>query len=718
MATKFLKKTTRRRPMDPARSSASSSLDGSSEVGKAEMKRCLTTLDLVSIGVGSCCGTGMYLTAGIITVEKAGPAGIISLLIAGIGSILTGIHYSDLAGLCPYTSGSVYMYSYITVGELSAFVIGWGVIAEYVIGAAANAVALSKTIHSLDHGQFSGFLDSAIEDLGLPHIDILAMVVCLLLTWVLAAGVEMSARFNNGLNMLNFFVWTLFLTSSFYLGQSTNVTKVDGFFPFGLQGVVQAIPTAYFAFVGFDGLTTTGAECKDPVKSVPYAIIMSIAINIVVFISIVVGLSWAEPFNKLPPNTAMLDVFAIMGHPTLKYLMAIGAVAGLFAATFGSLFPLPRVLQAMAQDGLVFRYFSRICSVRHTAMRATVTSGLVATFLAGFVDLGLLIELVLIGTLLGYVIVSFATLVTRYIPIPEVFTHVPLDTCDVEASPGLKRKASDNNLEYHDHQYYSYDNNHKNILDDTPDANEKSTKDSNELLDVSERHFVPPRLASSSSTTLIRRQDSNETSNGCVDPSDNNMYTSLLLGATSRRYPWTVWNNLREKLGIGFNAPILENERMTILMLTYVGIFVLCAILSYCSEPLFRLDIAVSIIFLTVLLATLSLMIVLMCLQKVRSHHEGFKAPFVPVITFITAGCNMYMMTSLRIITWLLFLAWMLTGLCIYFFYGIKHSSLNETERDPLYSPIEDDAEVPDVTPCVPVSGDDVTTGDKGSNQD
>ncbi|GFS19549.1 cationic amino acid transporter 2 [Elysia marginata] len=388
--------------------------------GEKEMARCLTTFDVVSLGVGSAVGTGMYLTTGIVASSLAGPAGIFSFALAALASLLSGGHFAKLSSLFPHTSGSAYMYTYATIGEFYAFIIGWGLVVEYMIGTSAAAIALSETIDSL----FQGGISAAIED-GLPlfpAFNPVAGVVCLVLTAVLATGVELSAKVNNLLNLLNCLVLLTFVCASLLLGDFRNLTRgrgIRGFFPFGQDGVWKAVPVAYFAFIGFDGLAATGAECKTPAQSIPAGIFLSIVINALTYIAVVLALTIDVNYRIIPENTAMLDVFPIMGYPALKYVLAVGAVSGLLAATFGSLFPLPRVVQAMAQDGLIFKYFSHIHPTRHTAMRATVILGAVSTVIAATVDLKFLIEMVLIGTLLAYVIVTFAVVFIRYVEIDK-----------------------------------------------------------------------------------------------------------------------------------------------------------------------------------------------------------------------------------------------------------------------------------------------------------
>ncbi|GFO33766.1 cationic amino acid transporter 2 [Plakobranchus ocellatus] len=371
-----------------ARATTSNVEAGHVTAADKEMTQCLSTFDLVSLGVGSCCGSGIYLTAGMIASTLAGPSGIISFFLAGLASLLSGLHFAKLATIFPHTSGSAYVYAYVTIGELSAFIIGWGLIVEYMIGTAAAAIALSETLDTLFQEVISTTLEQKFPSVS--NLDPLAALVCLVLTGVLATGVELSAKVNNFLNLLNLLVWSTFIVASFILGNSNNWTRgrgTRGLFPFGVAGVWKAVPVAYFAFVGFDGLASTGAECKTPGRSIPAAIVLSILINIVVFASVVLALTYDVDYRSLLEDTAVVDVFPMLGYPFLKYIMAVGAVSGLFAATFGSLFPLPRVVQAMAQDGLIFRYFSHIHPTRHTAMRATIFCGTVSALLAAFVDL-------------------------------------------------------------------------------------------------------------------------------------------------------------------------------------------------------------------------------------------------------------------------------------------------------------------------------------------
>ncbi|CAL1531288.1 unnamed protein product [Lymnaea stagnalis] len=704
MATTMLSRIKRKRPLDKM-----SSHNGHDAKGGAEMEKCLTTVDLVSLGVGSCCGAGMYLTAGIIAAQKAGPGGILSIVLAGLGSILTGVHYAELAGICPHTSGSAYMYTYVTVGELLAFIIGWGLIVEYVIGTAAASVALSETFHSITEKRIFNFFTACTDTVGLPHIDFVAAAVCLLLMWLLASGVQMSARVNNVLNGINFIVWAVFVSASFYLGSASNWSKNGGFLPYGYVGVLSAIPTAFYAFVGFDGLATTGAECKNPVKSIPISIVLSIIINIIVFTNVVAGLTFNMPYNLLTADTAMLDVFAKKGYPALKYIVAVGAVAGLFAATFGSLFPLPRVLQAMAQDGLIFRYFASVCPTRHTALRATIVSGLVAAFLAAFINLTLLIELVLIGTLLAYVIVTYATLIIRYvdlctsqhIPLVPVFSPVSAsETYGLHESYGsagaaasIKRKTSDTDLH---HQEIDVKSN-INLLHRQPSHTDT-------VSGVTENGgVVNIGFHDDAMTHCSRRDSANSLNKRHEDSKDSelqeNVYVFKDNPEKTSSFNMYISPLPKERIALKRHLMCVSFIRLTVyvsqnmyvfLLGLYGSMFLMCAVLSNLFELLEKKNVLV-IICLGLLMVTVTIMsVVLMFIPQLKHVSEGFKAPLVPLITVLTAGINIYLMTSLHWVTWLLFLAWMLIGIVIYLAYGTRNSTLNgqfsqqwdETEDD------------------------------------
>ncbi|XP_046559182.1 probable cationic amino acid transporter isoform X2 [Haliotis rubra] len=238
----FLRRATRRRPIVQDGGEISKCHDQEDGQQGEGFKKCLTTFDLVSLGVGSCCGAGMYLTVGLVA-NGAGMGGALSFVIAGFGSLLSGLCYAELAALCPRTSGSAYMYSYVTVGELVAFVIGWGLLVEYAIGTAASAVALSAAVDTMSNYSYGKVMTTYMGAfLGRPYFDVIAVLVCLTLTLVLTSGVKLSATFNNILNLVNFIVFLIFCGCSIILIRPMLIVD-NGFF--SNRNIWDLVPNSY-----------------------------------------------------------------------------------------------------------------------------------------------------------------------------------------------------------------------------------------------------------------------------------------------------------------------------------------------------------------------------------------------------------------------------------------------------------------------------------------
>uniref|UniRef100_A0A3Q0SSK7 Solute carrier family 7 member 14b n=1 Tax=Amphilophus citrinellus TaxID=61819 RepID=A0A3Q0SSK7_AMPCI len=372
----------------------------------------LTTVDLVSLGVGSCVGTGMYVVAGLVAKAMAGPGVILSFIIAAVASILSGVCYAEFGVRVPKTTGSAYTYSYVTVGEFVAFFIGWNLILEYLIGTAAGASALSNMFDSLANHSISNYM---ITHLGTDtYPDLLALFIALLVTVIIALGVRNTVGFNNVLNMVNLVVWVFIIIAGLFF-VSVNNWEGGRFMPYGWSGVMQGAATCFYAFIGFDIIATTGEEAKNPNTSIPYAITASLVTCLTAYVSVSVILTLMVPYNLIDGSAPLMEMFAVHGFLWGKYTVAVGSIAGLTVSLLGSLFPMPRVIYAMARDGLLFSF--------------DMTWSLAAV-LALLVSLRDLIEMMSIGTLLAYTLVSVCVLLLRYQPDDQTDTHQPRLTAE------------------------------------------------------------------------------------------------------------------------------------------------------------------------------------------------------------------------------------------------------------------------------------------------
>ncbi|NWX65320.1 CTR1 protein, partial [Promerops cafer] len=574
--------------------------------------RCLSTLDLVSLGVGSTLGAGVYVLAGEVAKEMAGPSIVLSFLVAAFSSVLAGLCYAEFGARVP-KAGSAYLYSYVTVGEIWAFIAGWNLILSYVIGTASVARAWSATFDSIIGNHISTFFVNKIPmhlpGVLAPHPDFFALILILLLTVLLAFGVSESALVNKIFTAVNLLVLSFVIISGFIKGDiknwqlseesCVNCSLLDspddmnkgfgsgGFFPFGLEGMLTGAATCFYAFVGFDCIATTGEEARNPQRSIPIGIIVSLVICFVAYFGVSASLTLMVPYFLLNKSSPLPEAFKAVGWEPARYAVAVGSLCALSTSLLGSMFPMPRVIHAMAEDGLLFKFLSRIHSGRKTPVIATFVSGFFAAMFAVLLDLKDLVDLMSIGTLLAYSLVAVCVLILRY----------------------------------------------------------------------------QPRQPNSLKAMEMSELNGNEEERVIMDPT---------ISAASAQHKETLSLMLFNPPG---DTPTVLSGRIVYVCVTVIAalIIVICVVLTLNVAALEDASVAL-VVILVLLLVALLILTIIIWRQPQSNAQLNFKVPFLPLLPIFSTFVNILLMVQLSAGTWARFAVCMVVGFIIYFTYGIWNS--------------------------------------------
>ncbi|MEV0583506.1 amino acid permease [Nonomuraea sp. NPDC050310] len=394
----------------------------------------LSAVDLTVFGIGVIIGTGIFVLTGQVAKDTAGPAVAVSFLVAGVVCALAALCYAEFASTVP-VAGSAYTFSFATLGEFPAWIIGWDLMLEMALAAAVVAVGWSGYLNSL-LGTAGIHLPDVIASAETGFINLPAMAVVALLTLVLVAGIKLSSRVNLVIVVIKVAVVLLVILAGLFFIKGANYTPfippaqplppgsglqapliqvLFGISPvaFGVIGIFSAAAIVFFAFIGFDIVATAAEETIEPQRDLPRGIIGSLLICTLLYVAVSLVVVGMQPYTQLSEEAPLADAFTSVGQPWIASLISLGAIAGLTTVVMILLLGQTRVLFAMSRDGLLPRSLARVHPKYGTPARATLLVGAVSMVLAGFISLGALAELVNIGTLFAFVVVSLGVIVLR-----------------------------------------------------------------------------------------------------------------------------------------------------------------------------------------------------------------------------------------------------------------------------------------------------------------
>ncbi|XP_061245176.1 cationic amino acid transporter 3-like [Bos javanicus] len=584
----------------------------------------LNTLNLVIWGVGGMLMAFMYIVTGGLAKYVAGPAIIISLLVAALYSMLSGLYYAEFGAWVP-RSGSAYLYSYVTMGQLYAFIAGWNSILPVVTATAISARASSYILDNLIGNHISQALQETFS-LHLPYslatyADFFALGLVLLMTGIVALGAHESILVIRISQVINLLVLIFIIVTGFVKGDLHNwkLTEQDyklntsgsrdiyglgglgplgsgGFAPFGFEGILQGTATCFYYFLGVDGFATKGVEAINPHRSIPWSIMITIFICFLAYSSVSAALTLIVPYYQIQPHDLLPQSVLHSWWLPARYFVTIGTLCDLISRLHGAVFRMPLLIYTMAQDGLLFRVLTRIHVRTGTRIVAIMSAGNLAGVMALLFKYTDLLELVAVGTLLIYSLVAFSILVLRYQPDQKLSKNE-------NTEEGLEMPGPD-----------------EHPLDSVPEARNSNIQ---RVLNHLKSLWFP--------ISTIPTRKSGQIVYGCAS-----LLVLLMIILSLILVQWSSQ---------GFSGDSKYTPVAVLLLLLIIGVMVIIWRQPQNPIPLY------------------------------------FKVPALPLLPLVSIFVNIYLMMQITSGTWAIFGIWNVVGFLIYFGYGIRHSLEENDEQ-------------------------------------
>ncbi|GAB1605932.1 cationic amino acid transporter 3-like [Argonauta hians] len=642
------------------------------------LKRSLNVIDLLGLGVGSTLGIGIYVIICHVAHHQAGPSVVISVLIAGVAALLSGLCYSEFSARLP-RSGAAYFYSYVTVGELCGFVVGWNILLDYMIAAAAGGKVwghyldniLNNTIHRyLDHKM--GWSPGPGMD---SHPDMMALTVVMLATFVTMTAAKVTSVISCICCLLNVVVVACIICVGFFHVNSQNWTAHPGFFPEGITGIMAGAATLFVAFLGFDAVATTSEECKDPSRVLPASIVTTLIICFVLYFGVAMAITLAYPWYQLQERAALPRAYEARHIFGSNYVIGIGGMLGLSAALLGCIYSISRIIYSMADDHILFKCLSYISRITKSPVIAVFTAGLTSGMIAMVFKLETLIDTMAIGTLAAYTVVSISVLCLRY---DSEIVGLYKEYEDISEIQTLRMASTDfiNNTGYrsyknyrinrHDPHYYSSIESYAK----QPDGNSYMNSIHHQNVEAKET------FATQKSKSVICTELHDTSPMISVNAGNHNAYQriSSIVSGSSLGSLFQFTNEYSEPSERSW-------RKFSISLIIYIMSSVIMCVLTIHGRHYIYSQTWWAITLLAASLFTMLTCLVVITRQPKNKINLLATTPYVPIVPLASFTLNAYLITSLPQFAWLRFAIWLAIGLLVYFGYGIHKSKERDFEE-------------------------------------
>ncbi|XP_063965232.1 cationic amino acid transporter 2-like [Lytechinus pictus] len=564
-----------------------------------------------------------------------------------------GLCYAEFGARVPKT-GSAYTYSYVTIGEFFAFVIGWSMIMDNIIAGASVGKAWSEYLDAMLNATISTHIKTHVGTFNSSwfgdYPDFLAFCLLIAVTVIIAFGAKMSSSVMLGFTGINLIVIVFIVGAGAFYVEGENWTGGDGFFPFGFSGVLAGSATCFYAFVGFDVIATSGEEARNPSKAIPFSIMLTLIICLIAYVSVSAVMTLMVRYDDLAKFAPLAVVFQQRGLPFAKYVVSVGSLVSLSTSMMGSIFPLPRIIFAMARDGVIFKFLAKVNPHSNVPIYAAISAGLLTALMALIFNLEQLVEMMSIGTLMSYTLVGICVLLLRYKP-----GVIGLDKEEAKrlGEKHKKKKPAEETALVG----LGGEGKHKTYTNLSPNSEEF------DIIHDAEGATGPDPKAAATSAEPSGKIDQSMTKQLIDDQSKEGG------SATSSQ------NKLPKE-------PTRATYRSVIICVS-----IICVDFFFLSGVLVIGETGVlegawwAITLLVLLIGIVMVLLVVIEKQPQNKMELYFRTPFVPYLPILSAFFNIFLMFKLSKATWIRFVVWLAIGFIIYFGYGVRHS-VEETGRE------------------------------------